>query len=119
MDDEVKKMDEAQMIEPLHDLVLVRLIPDDRTEGGIVIPSNAEKARLRAVVVAVGPGKLLDSGRIRKPDVPIGATVLVNPRAPFAGVALHSGSKDQQLALVDYESIWAIDRRRDGTRSVQ
>lgn len=50
-------------IEPLEDNVLVR--PDDpesRTEGGIYIPNTAKKKSQSGTVVAVGPGKVTDSG---------------------------------------------------------
>lgn len=111
---------EAHQITPLHDLILIRIVPDDRTEGGIVIPKGTERARVRATVVAVGPGALLANGAMRvPPPTLVGKSVLVNPRANFAGVALHAGMPDEQLALVDYESVWAIDERREGTRRIQ
>lgn len=115
-----KTTHEAHQITPLHDLVLIRLVPDDRTEGGILIPKGSEKARVRAVVMAVGPGALLANGSMRIPPPSlVGKAVLVNPRANFAGIGLHAGTPDEQLALVDYESVWAIDERREGTRRIQ
>jgi chaperonin GroES len=44
--------------------------------GGIVIPDNATEKPIRGEVLAVGNGKLLDSGEQRGLDVSVGDTVL-------------------------------------------
>ncbi|MEO5574266.1 MAG: co-chaperone GroES [Gammaproteobacteria bacterium] len=64
-------------IRPLHDRVLVRRMEEERTTaGGIVIPDNAAEKPARGEVVAVGSGKLLDSGTVRPLDVKVGDKVL-------------------------------------------
>jgi chaperonin GroES len=35
---------------------------DEKTQGGIILPDTAREKPQRGVVIAVGPGKLLDSG---------------------------------------------------------
>jgi co-chaperonin GroES (HSP10) len=48
-----------EQIVPLHDLVLIRRIPEPkRTKSGIELPDNPRKRTQRAEVVAVGPGKV-------------------------------------------------------------
>jgi len=50
-------------IRPLGDKVLVkRLEAEDRTAGGIVLPDTAKEKPKRGRVIAVGDGKLLDTG---------------------------------------------------------
>jgi chaperonin GroES len=53
----------ALKIRPLEDRVVIKEIEaEEKTAGGIVLPDTAKEKPQRAKVVAVGPGKLLDSG---------------------------------------------------------
>lgn len=64
-------------LNPLDDRVVVkRLEAEEKTSGGIILPDNAKEKPQRGEVVAVGPGKLLDSGARATPDVAVGNTVL-------------------------------------------
>ena len=50
-------------LRPLDDRVVVEpLEAEEVTSGGIVLPDTAKEKPQRGVVLAVGPGKLLDSG---------------------------------------------------------
>jgi chaperonin GroES len=51
-------------VKPLDDRVLVKQNEaEEKTAGGIVLPDTAKEKPQRGTVVAVGPGKLLDSGK--------------------------------------------------------
>lgn len=51
-------------VKPLDDRVLVKQSKaEETTAGGIVLPDTAQERPQRGKVVAVGPGKLLDSGQ--------------------------------------------------------
>ena len=51
-------------IKPLDDRVLVKQSEaEEVTAGGIVLPDSAKEKPQRGKVVAIGPGKLLDSGQ--------------------------------------------------------
>ena len=64
-------------IRPLHDRVIVRREEEEATSaGGIVIPDTAAEKPSRGQVVAVGGGKMLDSGEIRSLDLEVGDKVL-------------------------------------------
>lgn len=64
-------------IRPLHDRVVIkRLEEEQKTAGGIVIPDTAAEKPQRGEVVAVGNGKPLDNGDVRKPDVKVGDKVM-------------------------------------------
>lgn len=64
-------------IRPLQDRILVsRLESEEKTAGGIIIPDNAKEKPMEGKVVALGNGKVLDDGKIRKPDVNVGDKVL-------------------------------------------
>jgi chaperonin GroES len=50
-------------IKPLGDKILVeRLEAEEKTSGGIVLPDTAKEKPKEGKVIAVGEGKLLDSG---------------------------------------------------------
>jgi chaperonin GroES len=64
-------------IRPLHDRVVIRRMEEERTSpGGIVLPDNATEKPVRGEVLAVGNGKILDSGEVRPLDVKVGDKVL-------------------------------------------
>ena len=52
-----------QKIRPLEDRVVIKQIEaEEKTAGGIVLPDTAKEKPQRGIVLAAGPGKLLDSG---------------------------------------------------------
>jgi chaperonin GroES len=64
-------------IRPLHDRVVVRRLENEtKTSGGIVIPDNATEKPSRGVVLAVGPGKMLDNGTVKALSVKAGDNVV-------------------------------------------
>ncbi|HKJ16561.1 MAG TPA: co-chaperone GroES [Xanthomonadales bacterium] len=64
-------------LRPLHDRVIVRRMEEERvSSGGIVIPDNATEKPVRGEIIAVGNGKVLESGDQRGLDVKAGDTVL-------------------------------------------
>lgn len=64
-------------IRPLQDRVVVRREPEEtKSAGGIVIPGSAKEKPAIGVVVAVGPGKKLEDGAVRKVDLKKGDKVL-------------------------------------------
>ncbi len=64
-------------IKPLHDRIVVeRIAEDSKSAGGIVIPDNAQEKPTQGKVVAVGPGAVLDNGKVRALDVKKGDRVL-------------------------------------------
>ena len=64
-------------IRPLQDRILVkRLEADEKTASGIIIPDNAREKPMEGQVIAVGNGRLLDDGKLAKPDVKVGDKVL-------------------------------------------
>lgn len=63
---------------PLGDRILVKRSEEDEqtTSGGIIIPDTAKEKPQEGEVVAVGNGRLLDSGERQAVDVTIGELVL-------------------------------------------
>jgi chaperonin GroES len=64
-------------INPLDDRVVVRgSEAEETTAGGIVLPDAAKEKPQRGIVLAVGPGRLLDSGERSAISVEVGDEIL-------------------------------------------
>ncbi len=64
-------------LNPLDDRVVVKPAEsEEKTVGGIVLPDNAKEKQQKGEVLAVGPGKLLDSGERATLSVKVGDVVL-------------------------------------------
>jgi len=64
-------------IRPLDDRVVVEPSQAEiKTAGGIVLPDSAQEKPQRGKVVAVGPGRLLDSGERGELSVAVGDEVI-------------------------------------------
>ena len=96
-------------IRPLNDKILVkRLDAEEKTKGGIVLPDTAKEKPKEGKVIAVGTGKLLDSGERAKPQVNAGDRVLFNSYAgtevKVEGVEHLILTEDDVLAIVESEA---------------
>lgn len=95
------------MITPVHDNVIIKIKKQEenqKTLGGIILPktSNAEKQDT-GEVIAVGSGRILNSGEHVPMSVKEGDTVLFNK---FAGTEIESG--DDLYLIIKENDILAI-----------
>jgi chaperonin GroES len=92
-------------IRPLHDRVLIKRLESDEEQvrGGIIIPDTAKEKPQEAEVVAVGPGKIQDSGERQAMDVKAGDRILIGK---------YSGSDikidDQDYVILREDEILAV-----------
>ena len=64
-------------VRPLADRVLVEVLEAEaKTKGGIILPDTAKEEKTEGKVVAVGAGKMLESGKIQTIEVKKGDRVL-------------------------------------------
>ena len=64
-------------IKPIGDRVLVQALEaEDKSKGGIIIPDTAKEKPQQGKVVAVGPGRVSDSGELVKMEVKVGDKIL-------------------------------------------
>ena len=64
-------------IKPLGDRILIKPSPaEDKTKGGIILPDTAKEKPVVGEVVATGPGRKADDGKLISPDVKVGDKVL-------------------------------------------
>jgi chaperonin GroES len=80
------------MIEPFEDRIVIEPAEAETTSlGGIIIPDNAQEKPLRGTVVAIGPGRTLESGVLVPLTVNIGDEVLY---AKYSGMEFTLEGKD-------------------------
>lgn len=64
-------------VKPLDDRVVVKpLEAEEKTAGGILLPDTAKDKPTKGEVVAVGPGKLLESGQRAGMSLKVGDRVV-------------------------------------------
>jgi chaperonin GroES len=96
-------------VRPLHDRVLLkRLEEKEVVKGGIIIPDTAKEKPQEAEVLAVGPGKLDDSGKRMPIDVKKGDRVLIGK---YSGTDLKIGD-DEVLIVREDEILGVIEKKK-------
>ncbi len=64
-------------IKPLGDKVLVEVLEaEEKSRGGIILPDTAKEEKTEGKVIAVGVGKVLESGKVQPPEVKQGDRVI-------------------------------------------
>src|SRR6266481_3343065 len=82
-------------IRPLDDRVVVEPVEaEERTAGGIVLPDTAKEKPQRGTVVAIGPGKLLDSGKRGDLSVSVGDVVIYGK---YSGTDIEVNGNDVKI----------------------
>lgn len=72
----------ARQVRPLADRILVQRIEEgETTVGGLIVPDTAKEKPLSATVIAAGPGRRTDEGKIVPPEVKTGDRVLIGKYA--------------------------------------
>jgi chaperonin GroES len=93
-------------IKPLDDrIVVTRSAAEEKTSGGIFLPENAKEKPQQGTVVAVGPGKLLDSGERATPDLAEGDTILFGK---YAGTEI-TVEGDEVIILRESDVLAKVD----------
>ena len=92
-------------IRPLYDRVVVRRKEEEETSaGGIVLPGSAKEKPNQGEVVAVGDGKVLDSGEQRALSVNVGDTVVFGQYAGSNTIEVDG----EELILMSESEIFAV-----------
>jgi chaperonin GroES len=90
-------------IKPLGDRVIVEAMQAETSKSGIIIPDTAKEKPQQGKVVAVGAGRLNDSGERLAPEVKEGDVVLFGK---YSGTEIEVESKD--LLILRESDILAI-----------
>ena len=91
-------------IRPLHDRVIVKRVEEDRTSpGGIMIPDTAAEKPVQGKIVAVGKGKILETGQVRPCDLKVGDKILFGK---YSGTEVKLEGED--LVVMREEDVMAV-----------
>ncbi len=64
-------------LKPLADRVIIKPSEaEEKTKGGIILPDTAKEKPIEGTVVAAGPGKMSEDGKVLKMEVKVGDKVL-------------------------------------------
>ena len=86
-------------LKPLHDRIIVEAASKEEVSaGGIILPDSAQEKPQRGSVLAVGPGKRLDNGKIAPVDVKQGDVVLYGK---YSGTEVTVEGKDYVILRAD------------------
>ncbi len=86
-------------IQPLHDRIVVEAaVKEEKTASGLYLPDAAQEKPQRGTVIAVGPGKRLDSGQLAAIDIKVGDTVLYGK---YGGTEVTVDGKDVIILRAD------------------
>ncbi|MEW6001114.1 MAG: co-chaperone GroES [Nitrospirota bacterium] len=89
---------------PLKDRVLVKYsTEEEKTTGGLFIPDTAKEKPQKGTVMAIGPGRVTDDGKLQPVEVKVGDTVLFDK---------YSGSKiridEEEYLIIKEDDILGI-----------
>lgn len=94
-------------IKPLEDRIVIQQVEAEQTTAsGLVIPDSAKEKPQEGKVVAVGPGRVSDSGTRIPVDVNVGDTVIYSK---FGGTEVKAGGEDY-LVLSSRDILAVIER---------
>lgn len=86
-------------VKPLYDRVLVKRVQsEERSKGGIIIPDTAKEKPAEGIIVAVGGGKILENGDVRKLSVSEGQKVLFGK---YAGTEIKIDGEEHTIMRED------------------
>ena len=92
-------------IQPLGDRVVVKALEaEGKTRGGILLPDTAKEKPQEGKIVAVGKGKITDSGALSPLEVKVGDKVLYGK---YSGSEITT-KEGEELLIMREEDILAI-----------
>ncbi|WP_368642467.1 co-chaperone GroES [Castellaniella ginsengisoli] len=91
-------------LRPLHDRVIVKRLDNERTTAsGIVIPDSAAEKPDQGEVLAVGPGKKTEEGKVIPVDLKVGDKVLFGK---YAGQSVKVDG--EEVLVIREEEVLAV-----------
>lgn len=98
-------MTEKTKIKPLGNRVLIQRSKAQTSKGGILLPDSAQEKPKEGVVVAAGPGKTDESGKVEPLNVKVGDRVLFSS---YSGTEVKHLSGDDEFLIMSEDDILGI-----------
>ncbi|MHB8636672.1 MAG: co-chaperone GroES [Fimbriimonadaceae bacterium] len=91
-------------LKPLGDKVVVQVVEqEDKTASGIYLPDSAKKKPTEGKIIAVGTGRVLDTGERNKLNVRVGDRVLFSK---YGGNEVTVDGED--YTILDEDQVYAV-----------
>lgn len=86
-------------LKPLNDRIVVKAVtPETVTAGGILLPDSAQEKPQEAEVIAVGPGKTLENGRLATLELKPGDRIIYGK---YGGTEIKIGADEYVILRQD------------------
>lgn len=93
-------------VKPLGDRVLIQRSKVKTSKGGILLPDTAQEKPKEGTVIACGPGKMNDEGKMEPMDVKVGDVVLFSA---YSGTEVKSDNEaENELLILSKDEILGI-----------
>ena len=98
-------------IRPLADRVVVKpLEAEEKTKGGILLPETAKEKPQEGKIVAVGKGKVLESGQVQGLEVKVGERVLYGK---YTGTEITTKDGEEVLIMKEEDILAIVKHGKD------
>lgn len=94
-----------QNIKPLRDRVLIERSKAQTSKGGILLPDSAQEKPKEGIVLAVGPGKMDDEGKMIQMNVKKGDRVLFTS---YAGTEVPNITEGTEWLIIPEDDLLGI-----------
>jgi len=92
-------------IRPLGNKVLIQRKKAEKTKGGIFVPDSAQEKPKEGTVIAVGPGKTHDDGRVEPVNVKVGDSILFSS---YAGTEVKDNNGTEEFLIMSEDDILGV-----------
>ena len=92
-------------IKPLGNRVLVQRLKAQTSKGGILLPDSAQEKPKEGMVVAVGPGKINENGKVDTLTVKPGQKILFGL---YSGTEIKNNDNEEEYLILSEDDILGI-----------
>lgn len=96
---------QTSQIRPLGNRVLVKRSRATTSKGGIILPDSAQEKPKQGEIVAVGPGKMDEHGKIQKMVLKAGDLVLFSS---YAGTEVKTEETEAEYLIMSEDEILGV-----------
>lgn len=98
-------MSNMKKIKPLGNRVLIQRSKAQTTKGGILLPDSAQEKPKEGTVVAVGPGKYDETGKLEPLTLKVGDRVLFSS---YSGTEVKNEAADEEFLILSEDDILGV-----------
>jgi chaperonin GroES len=92
-------------MQPLGDKVLIKRAAAKKSKSGILLPESVQEKSREAEIVAVGPGKYDEQGKLRPMHVKVGDYILFSS---YAGTEVKTEDEQVEYLIISQDDILGV-----------